>query len=89
MPSQLKWPLEAGGVILNTDKSGIELKYLERLRVGRLLMRRVKEETGLNVFQLLEKKQSSVLEYLQGWGRDVGGGGACGGFGSFGSWETP
>lgn len=35
--------------------------------------RGVREETGLNVFQLFENKQSSMLEYLQGWGWDTGG----------------
>ena len=32
----------------------------------------VREERRLNVFQLFENKQSSVLKYLQGWGWDAG-----------------
>lgn len=49
------------------------------------------EETGLNVFQLIEKKQSSLLENLQGWGWDAGGGGelTCGGLGSLDPGKPP
>lgn len=70
-------------MILNTDRAGIEPKYLERACVdGCLLISAaegkkgkrggVREERRLNVFQLFENKQSSVLKYLQGWGWDAG-----------------
>lgn len=36
MPLQLNWPLKPSGVILNTDRTGVKPKYLERLRVRRL-----------------------------------------------------